>query len=170
MRQNREQIWLQRVAREKTSSDRQLEFLEKAFSVEPKNFGTAYEIGEIFRARSWDGRSGYETFAHEATKWFQRSIDLNPYYPYSRLRQGMCLDWLGKTNEATPYFERASQLDPNGYFTIAHQGWHQFQLGNYAEAQKYFQRSENLKPNEMAESYLEIIERKLTEPDKSSLK
>lgn len=170
MRQRSEQIWLQRAAQEKTSAERQLESLEKAFATEPGNFETAYQIGEIFRARSWMGTSSYESSAQKAMNWFQRSIDLNPYYPYSQMHYGMCLDWLGKTNEATHYFERANQLDPDGYFTIAHHGWHHFQLGDYAAAKKYFERSESLRPNPMAESYLEIIEQKLAEPKEPMLK
>lgn len=163
IRQTREHIWLQRADRETKSAEHQREFLEKAFAVEPMNFETAYQIGEVFRARSWTGTRGYEAAAQEAMKWFQRSIDLNPYAPLTQLRYGMCLDWLDKTNEATRYFERAAHLDPNGYFTIAHQGWHRFQLGDYSIAKKYFQRSEDLHPTTMAESYLEIIEQKLAE-------
>ena len=164
VRQTREELWLQRATKETTYSERKLASLEKSFAIEPKNFEVAYSIGEIFRARSWVGASGYEAQAREAAKWFQRSIDLNPYNPYSHLRYGMCLDWLGKTNEAAPYFERAGQLDPNGYFTTAHRGWHLLQLGDYAGAKKYFERSRDLQPNTISDSYLEIIEQKLAEP------
>ena len=164
LRQTREEVWLRRAGKEKSLSDSKLEMLQQSFSVEPKNFEVAYSIGEIFRTRSWVGTSGYESLTQEAMKWFQRSIDLNRYNPYSHLRYGMCLDWLGKTNEAAPYFERAGKLDPNGYYTVAHQGWHLLQLGDYAGAKKQFERSQNLKSNPIAESYLEIVEQKLADP------
>jgi hypothetical protein len=163
LRQTREEIFLQHAIEEKSYSDGKLAMLKKSFAVEPKNFEVAHSIGEIFRARSWVGLSDYETLAQEATNWFGRSIDLNPYNPFSQLRYGMCLDWLGKTNEATHYFERAQQLDPNGYFTAAHQGWHLLQLGDYAQAKKYFERSQKLKANTISESHLEIIDQKLAE-------
>jgi len=166
-RLTREQIWLQRADQEETSVQRQTKLFEKAFAIEPKNFETAYRIGENFRAQSWDGSSGYEAFAQEAIQWFQRSIALNPYNSYSQLSCGMCLDWLGKTNEAARYFERAQQLDPNGYFNVERQGWHLFQLGDYAGAKKYFERAERLQPNAFSESFLDMIEQKLSESNES---
>jgi O-antigen ligase len=166
MREMHEQRLLSRAENEKESGERQLKFLENAFALDPKNFETAYKIGEIFRTRSWEGNSGYEAQAEKAMNWFQRSIDLNPYNPFAQLGYGMCLDWTGKTNEATAYFNRAHELDPNGYFTIAHQGWHLFQLGDLAGAKECFNRSEGLHPTTMAESYVEIIDRKLAEARK----
>ncbi|MEO5801991.1 MAG: O-antigen ligase family protein [Verrucomicrobiota bacterium] len=164
VRQTQQELWLRRASQEEVYSDRKLALLKKAFEVEPKNFGVAYWIGEIFRTRSFYGISGYELLAQEAMQWFQRGIDSNPHDPYSYLGYGMCLDWLGKTNEAGPYFKRVSQLDPNSAFMTAHQGWHMVQLGDYARAKKYFERSENLQPNTLAESYLEIIEQKMANP------
>lgn len=145
-------------------SEEKLALLKKAFVVEPKNFETAYSIGRILRSRSLAGNRGYESLAQEAMKWFQRSIDLNPFYPFSFVGYGMCLDWLDKNEEAAKYFAQAARLDPNGYYTLALQGWHLLQLGDYPGAKKLFERSEILQPNLIAESYLEIIERKLSEP------
>lgn len=166
IRQLREHTWLARAQNEKESGDRQLQYLENAFSTEPKNFETAYKIGEIFRKRSWEGNSGYEAQAQKAMDWFQRSIDLNPYNPFSHVSYGMCLDWIGKTNEAARFFDRAKQLDPNGYFTIAHEGWHYFQLGDFDRAKELFKRSNGLQRTLMAESYLEIIDREIAESKK----
>ena len=163
LRQIQEHVLLDHANKEKDFSDRKLELLKEAFVVEPKNFDTAYSIGEIFRGRSVAGDSNYETLAQEAMKWFQRSIDLNKFNPFSYVRYGMVLDWIGKTNEGAKYFQRAGELDPNGYYTAAHQGWHRLQLGDYLGAKKEFQRSEDLNPNPIAESYLEIIEQKLAE-------
>ena len=165
MRLAREQIWLQRADQEETSVQRQIGLFEKAFAIEPKNFETAYRLGEDFRAQSWNGTTGYEASAQKAMQWFERSIALNPYYASSQLSYGMCLDWLGQTNEATPYFARAQQLDPNDYFNVARQGWHLFQLGDYIGAKKYFERSERLQPNAFSESFLDMIEQKLSEPN-----
>ena len=134
--------------------------------MEPKNFESAYSIGEIFQARSFTGHRGYEALAQEAMNWFQRSIDLNPFYPFSHVRYGMCLDWLDKTDEGAKYFQRAYQLDPNGYYTAAYQGWHLFRLGDYPGAKKAFARSQSLQNNPIAESYLEIIEEKLADEKK----
>ena len=96
-------------------------------------------------------------------KWFQRSMDLNPFYPDSYLRYGMCLDWLGKTADAAAYFQQAEKLDPHGYYTVAHQGWYQLQLDDLVGAKKQFERSEKLMPNPIAESYLEIIKQRMLE-------
>ena len=164
VRQTREETWLARARKEEPGSPGKLKMLERAFSVDPKNFEVAYTIGEIFRARSWVGLAGYEKWAQEAMTWFQRSMDLNPYNPYAQLRYGMCLDWLGKPEQGVIYFQRAYELDPNGYFTAAHRGWHLLQVGDYAGAKKEFERSNHLLVNTIAESYLEIVEQKLAEP------
>ena len=162
--QTREELCLQRAIKETDGSPGKLAMLEKAFSIEPKNFEVAYSIGEIFRARSWVGLAGYEKWAQDAMLWFQRSMDLDPYNPYPQLRYGMCLDWLGKTEQGASYFQRAYQLDPNGYFTAAHLGWHSLQVGDYVTAKKEFTRSNHLRVTTMAETYLEIIEQKMSEP------
>ncbi|MEO6035812.1 MAG: O-antigen ligase family protein [Verrucomicrobiota bacterium] len=164
MRQLREHELLIRAEREKEFSERKMDLLKQAFSAEPKNFETAFAIGEIFRGRSLVGNRGYEAAAQEAMTWFQRSMALNQFHPFSYVSYGILLDWIGKTDEGAKYFQRASELDPNGYFTIAHLGWHRLQLGDYIGAKKEFERSENLRPNPIAESNLEIIEQRLAEP------
>lgn len=167
LRQGRENFFLTRAAAETQSSERRLAWLKKAAAVEPDNFETADLIGEIFRAQSFLGQRGYETQTRGALSWFERSIKLNPFYPFSHLHYGMGLDWLGQHEEAENYFARARMLDPNGYFTAAYLGWHRLQLEDYDGAKKEFTRSENLFPNPMAESYLEIIEERLAEPNKN---
>ncbi len=163
IRQTREQLVLAQAAGEKDGSDGKLNLLQMAFKIEPKNFETAYAIGEIYRVRSLNGNRGYEELTQQAMDWFKRSMDLNPFFPDSHLRYGMCLDWIGKTGEAKVFFDRAAQLDPNGYYTVAHQGWYLMQLGDLEGALEKFMRSEQLMHNSIAESYLEIIEQKMSE-------
>jgi O-antigen ligase len=163
IRSEREQVLLSRAAQLNDASDEKLQALKNAFAIEPKNFETAYDIGELIRSRAFLGNSGYELVAQKAMDWFQRSIQLNPFFPFAYIGNGMCLDWLGKNSEAEKYFSKAKNLDPNGYYTTAYQGWHQFQMENYAEAKKLFERSEKLMPNAFSESYLDIIEQKMSE-------
>jgi O-antigen ligase len=163
IRSEREQVLLARAAQLNDVSDEKLQALKNAFAIEPKNFEIAYDIGELIRSRAFLGNSGYELVTQKAMEWFQRSIQLNPFFPFSYIGNGMCLDWLGKNSDAEKYFSQAKKLDPNGYYTTAYEGWHQFQMENYAEAKKLFERSEKLMPNSFAESYLEIIEQKMSE-------
>src|SRR6266542_1850504 len=128
---------------------------------------TAYEIGEILRAQSWEGNNDYQSLAEGAMTWFQRALALNPHDAYSAARMGMCLDWIGKSEAAGAYFEQAYKLDPNGYYMLALQGWHRVQLGKYADARDWFERSLevlNQWHNPIAWTYLEIVNRKLKEP------
>ncbi len=160
-----EYAWLERAEREPNFSDAQAAALERAFAVEPMNFETAYALGEAFRIQSWEGGDNYAELATKATDWFGRAIKLNPYHSPSFMRQGMCLDWLGRPDEARARFDRAVQLDPNGYFTMAHMGWHYVQVKDYAAAKVWFERSLRLmgRDNTIAESYLQIVNRKLIE-------
>jgi tetratricopeptide (TPR) repeat protein len=107
--------------------------------------------------------------ATEAIAWFEIAARLNPHDPYSLLRHGMCLDWLGRTGESLPYFTQSLKLDPNGYYIVAHMGWHYMQAGNYLEAKKWFERSLQIfdnfnNRNPMPVAYLDIIVRRQADP------
>lgn len=165
-RLGRETVWLLRADKFPAlfSPEREAD-LRKAFTAEPENFQTAYNIGEMLRAESFTGGDNYEAQAKEAMDWFARSMRLNPYYGYSYLRTGMCLDWLGEHTEADKLFSQAELLDPNGSFTVANIGWHYVQTGDYAAARQYFQRSLSLdsENNTIARTYLDWVEQKLQE-------
>jgi O-antigen ligase len=145
--------------------DAHLAALQRAFAVEPKNPATAYDIGEAFRLKSWDGGEDYAELATNAMTWYERGEKLNPYDGYNFLRTGMCLDWIGQHEKAAPQFDRAVELDPNGYFTTANVGWHYAQIKDYAAAKVWFERSLHLwwDHNEIAENYLKICDQKLLE-------
>jgi O-antigen ligase len=138
--------------------------LEKAFTAEPNNFETAYNLGEYYRILSFDGGSDYQQQAQTAMQWYSRAMKLDPYDGYNYLRTGMCLDWLGRFPESAEYYNKAESLDPNGYFTVALIGWHYVQMGDYPAAYEWFQRSLQLqggKENMIAASYAEIVHQKL---------
>ncbi|MCU0787663.1 MAG: O-antigen ligase family protein [Verrucomicrobia bacterium] len=159
----REYLWLQQAARAEPNSHEQLQALEQAFAIEPMNFENAYNIGDVYRTRSWWRQADYETEAEQAMQWFERSMQLNPYDPYGPLRMGMCLDWLGRTAESEPYYNRADELDPRGHYIAAHIGWHYLQIQDYPAAQAWFERSKRLqwKDNNMSTTYLEIIRNRM---------
>jgi hypothetical protein len=161
--------WLAIAAKQPNFSPERAAALEKAFACEPKNFATAYEIGECFRTESLNGASDYAALAQKALDWYARDIRLNPYDSYGFLRTGMCLDWLGRHGEPTETaYRQAEALDPNGYYTVANIGWHYVQTGDYAAAQEWFTRSLKLsiEDNDIARNYLSICEKKLA--DKAS--
>lgn len=139
--------------------------LEKAFAVEPKNFQTAYDIGELYRIQSFQGGEDNETQAQTAMQWYQRGMKLDPYEGYNYLRTGMCLDWLDRTDESWPYYSRAEALDPNGYYTLAFIGWHYVQVRDYAAARPWLERSIRLSEdvNPISYAYWDVVENKLAE-------
>ena len=141
------------------------DLLKKAFAIEPKNFETTYQLGELYRIQSFQGGSDYESLAQEAMQWYSRGMKLDPYDGYNFMGYGLCLDWLDRHDEAADYFSRAEALDPNGYFMIANIGWHYAQVGDYPAAREYFIRSERLQwtDNVIAFSYLELVQNKLLE-------
>lgn len=142
--------------------------LEKAFAEDPKNFQTAYAIGECYKVKSFKSESDDPSaLARTAMTWYERSFKLNPCDAYSWLRYGMCLDWIGLDQpggraDTTHYYEQANKLDPNGYFTTANTGWHYMQTGDYAAARTWFVRSHRLEwdttRNEIAPDNLPIVE------------
>jgi len=160
-----ESVWLMRADRSNPDSPEQIATLQKAFAIEPKNFATARAIGEAFRVKSWAYNDGYKDDAHEAMKWFQRAIDLNPYDDSSYLRYGMCLDHLDEHDQAFGYFDRANRMDPNSYFNNGYMGWHYVQTGDYAAAREWLSRSRMLEwiNNPIADTYLKIAENQMLE-------
>ena len=164
-RRGRESFWLARGNDASLTLLEQAGLLKKAFDAEPRDFQTAYDIGERYRLQSFQGEADYESLAQTAMQWYSRGMKLDPYDAYDYLRYGMCLDWLGRHNDAEPYYSRAEALDPNGYFTVANVGWHYVQTGDYAAARAWLERSSRLEweENTIAHSYWDIVRNKLTE-------
>ena len=163
-RREPETYWLARAVREDIFSPAKAELLQKAFSCEPENFQTAYDIGESLRMRSFQGGDDFTTLAQQAVDWYAKDMRLDPFDGYAFMRTGMCLDWLGQAGAAVKYYESAEPLDPNGYFMVANIGWHFVQIGDYSMAREYFIRSLTLdSENPFARNYLKICEDKLME-------
>ncbi|HUA69239.1 MAG TPA: O-antigen ligase family protein [Candidatus Saccharimonadales bacterium] len=162
-RLGQEQFWLIRAHRVPEFSYTRVAALIKAFAVEPKNFQTANDIGEIYRVRSFNDEENYKNLARIAMDWYGRGIKLDQYDAYNYLGYGMCLDWLGRHVEAGRYFKRVEALDPNSYYTVAYIGWHYVQTGDNAAARSWLLRSIRLhwQENVIASSYLKIVEREL---------
>ena len=156
---------LQRAEKLTDGSPEKIGLMQSAFASEPKDFATAYAIGEQWRALSWTGTDKHQTQAKEALQWFQRALALNKWDVNSYIRCGMCLDWLGKHDEAAPYFRRALELDPNHWYARAMMGWHEFQLDNFKEARDWMEKSLILNwiNNPIARTYLELSEKKIRE-------
>lgn len=159
----RELVWLRRAEQKSNSAPEQAAALENAFAIEPKNFETAYAIGQVYQSQSWAGAGEYREQAEQAMRWFERGWKLNPFDPYNYLHYGMCLDWTGRRTESWPYYEKAVERDPNGYYMTAFVGWHYVQTGDYAAARTWFERSRRLEwsENTIADTYLPILNQKM---------
>ncbi len=154
--------WLARAESQPLFSPERAAALEQAFAREPKNFATAYAIGECYRTQSQDQSGDYAALAKTALAWYARAIRDNPLDGYSYLRTGMCLDWLGQSAAAEPDYWAAEARDPNNYFLIANIGWHYVQTGDYAAAKEWFERSQKLDgDNLIARNYLAICQSRL---------
>jgi O-antigen ligase len=165
VRSFQENYWLARSADSDLPVLERAGLMEKAFAIEPNNFQTAYNIGEMYRIQSFQGVPDYELLAKTAIDWYSRAMKLNPYDGYNYLCTGMCLDWIGRADEAEPYYSRAEALDPKGYYTVAWIGWHYVQTGDYSAARVWLERSMRLEwdINDIAHSYWEIVRDKLTQ-------
>ncbi|MDE3068362.1 MAG: O-antigen ligase family protein [Verrucomicrobiota bacterium] len=163
-RRGDEYLRLQRAQRPGLTALTRAALLQKAFAVEPMNPQTAYDLGEAWRLQSFQGGPDYAEQAQTALRWYKRAARLDPFDAYSYMRQGMCLDWLGRHQQAQPLFDRAVTLDPNGYYTAFNMGWHYAQAGDDAAARTWLQRSVRLDENQqspVAGPYLQLVEHKL---------
>ncbi|MFO1513645.1 MAG: hypothetical protein U1F83_12125 [Verrucomicrobiota bacterium] len=164
VRLGREWASLRAAAKAEAFSPEQAALLEKAYAIEPRNFDTAYEIGEVYREQSFAVEGDYQSLATNAIAWYQRGITNNPFNGYNYMRWGMVLDFLGDHAAAAPLFQRADELDPNGYFTTAHVGKHYVDAGEYAAARPWLERSLLLfRTNEIAIINLQLANQRLLE-------
>ncbi len=139
-----EVVLLHQADKLRDGSPEKIALLKRAFAVQPKNFHTAYAIGEQLRALAWTGGDDNQERAREALEWFQRNAALNKWDVDALMHVGMCLDWLGRYDEAGPYFVKALELDPNHYITRGMMGWHELQKENYEEAYEWLVKSYHL--------------------------
>jgi tetratricopeptide (TPR) repeat protein len=122
VRAGHEYVWLQRARHAEFLSPDQIAAREKAFAAEPKDFQTAYAIGEAYWLQNVEGGENWRELTTNAMAWFARGTNLNRFDGYNYMRYGMCLDRLERFDDAEPYFNKADELDPDGYFTAAHGG------------------------------------------------
>ncbi|HEY1790878.1 MAG TPA: O-antigen ligase family protein [Verrucomicrobiae bacterium] len=162
-RREQESIWQARAGDLNLPFLERAALLEHAFTAEPENFQTAYDIAELYRLQSFQGGDDYEVQARTAMEWYLRGMKLNRFDGYDDLGYGMCLDWLDRHDESEAYYSRAEALDPNGYFTVAYVGWHYIQAGDYAAARVWLERSLRLEWNDnpIASSYWDIVQDRL---------
>ena len=157
-RQGREAWWLARAGEAEPFSQERITRLQRAFAAEPKNFQTAYDIGECFRTQSFEGGKNFRTLAHLAMDWYARAMPLNPYDGYNFMRTGMCLDWIGEHTASEKFYSEAELRDPNGLYLVANLGWHYVQIGDYPAARQCYARSLHLgNNNASAHNYLYYI-------------
>ena len=167
--------WMEKEETATTFAE-QTQYVSRALEIEPNNVTNIYLLGELYRAKSWEGNADYADLAKTAMSYFERAARLDSRDPYPPARYGMCLDWLGKSDEADPYFERAVKLDPNGYYIVALRGWHYLHKGDLLEAKKWLEESLAIRDNwnnfnPVATFYLGIVNRKLAEkPPPGALK
>ena len=165
-RRGGETFWVARAETLPNFSTERAAALQTALACEPKNFQTAYDIGECFRTQSLEGGTNYVELAQTALNFYAQGIRLNPQDAYSLLRSGMCLDWLGRAADAEKFYNAAEVRDPNGNFVVASIGWHFVQTGDYPAARQWFLRASKLANwhNDTAKNYLYgICEPKLIE-------
>lgn len=78
LRLGRELFCLKQAARAEENSMAKAALLEKAYAIEPNNFATALEIGEIHQLICFEGIEGYAEHAEKAIAWYQRAVTNNP--------------------------------------------------------------------------------------------
>ncbi|MBT5926991.1 MAG: hypothetical protein HOH33_10265 [Verrucomicrobia bacterium] len=147
------------------SSDR-MNALVEAAQIEPTNFETPYQVGEMLMQLGLQFEPGYEEQLEVAIQWFEKSLESWPEYTYPYAMIGRCLDSLGRIEEGTPYFEKALSLDPKNVFVVAYMGLHELNRGDLKTAHDYFEQSWNLRwyGNFLAQKHLIILKKHLGLP------
>lgn len=154
---NREHTLINQAADAPANSPEKIALLKRAAQLEPTNPDPPYAIGECFFFQTQRGDSDYKTYGLEALSWYSRAMQLNPYFPFSPLRYGMCLDWLDRSQESAPYYNRALNLYPQSAMIPAYQGWHYMQMEDYATAQTCLELSMKRRGSPLAQAWLQKV-------------
>jgi serine/threonine protein kinase/Flp pilus assembly protein TadD len=109
----------------------------RAVAIHPTDYYTHYLLGVCLNATDrWE----------EATREFQKSLELKPNYPEPyRFLASMAL-YSGKPEEAKQYINKAVELAPDAAHILNEVGWTHFLFGDFSKAELYFKRVIQLKP------------------------
>jgi O-antigen ligase len=172
-RQAAESVCLTRAGESPLYSPQQIQWLQRAWALDPNNPETVLALGEAFRFQSKEGSAYYEdqagvdyrVLAERAMQWFERGMKLDPWDCRNYSGYGWCLDWLERSQESQSFFARAEALDPNNYFNMLAIGLHYVQVGDFAAAKPWFERSGRLQwqDNVVAASYIALVDQRLQE-------
>jgi O-antigen ligase len=146
LKAGREHQVLEEAERFRSTPERYLKSMEKAFQIEPKNPTTVYALGEMYRLMSWEMAVAPAHLEKQAEELFTLGKRLNALSPWWDLRLAMIANSRHNFEEAERHFAAAEKLDPNLHWVASLRGWHYRQQGKYAEAKKWFQRGLVLKP------------------------
>ena len=97
-----------------TAADR-IEYLTRAKIVQPKNPKTFYRIGEELRllAMNLSSISNKNSGLNDAIIYFNKSAQIDPYFPGSYMSIGLCLKEIGNYKDALYNFKLANRLGIN---------------------------------------------------------
>jgi hypothetical protein len=160
---SREVALLRRAEKLPDGNPEKIALLKRSFALQPKNFETAFAIGEQVRSLAWVGDDDNQKLAQEAAGWLARTLELNKFLVAAHIRLGMCLDWLGKHDEAGPHFAKAIEMDPNHWYARMMMGWHEFQIDHFKEARDWMLKSLELTSAHYpaARTYLDLCDKEL---------
>ncbi len=118
--------------------DRAFEKYRTAFEKGPNShmvcMGIGYSLSEI---------GLFET----AIPFLVRSIELAPFYIFSRTILAFCHQGLGEFEKAEAYLREALNLNPRNPFCLGHLTRHLIQVGKYEEAGKFLMELESVAPS-----------------------
>jgi tetratricopeptide (TPR) repeat protein len=84
----------------------------------------------------------------EATRYFDKALDIDPNHVIALAGKGYALDALGNHAEDMSYIDRALAIDPNDGIALDFKGIVIAKSGNTAEAIRYFDKALSIDPND----------------------
>ena len=81
-----------------------------------------------------------------AIPFFLKSIELAPFYIFSRTILATCYRGLGEFEKSELYLKEALNLNPQNPFCLGHMARHMIQVGRYDEAERLLQKLETIEP------------------------
>ncbi len=88
---------------------------EKALALNPTDFNTWYNLGELWLSKTYQGKSptDHRQFRHEAMACYLKAVELYPPHGPAHYRIGVLMNGNGQYKEAIRYLQHALERDPS---------------------------------------------------------
>ena len=118
--------------------EKSFESLRKAYTIEPNNWDTSWNLGSFYYFRS---------LVFLSIEYYTKLLKLNPLEPMVYMGRATCFFEIGEKDKAESDFKKALEINPNHVFVLDSYLYILFWSKRYEEAENIIKKLEKINPN-----------------------